>query len=281
MFSITLHPLSSRYQLDGVRWLLQNCISGISSGGLLCDEIGLGKTIQAACALACRSQVGNSCVVCPKSLVLNWEKEIKKFIPEDVLHVTTYTPSSSTRQRDLGHLQEVLRQGRTCVIFSYPTMRSELTKADSVLALNWEICVLDEGHFIRNTDLQLFAAARAITANHRIVLSGTPVQNCLDDVYGMFEFLAPGFFPSYDHFYEYYAKPIVQGYRSHRREQVVQGNARLEELNRVISPFILRRTKEEVKLEIPSKNMSDVECPLSETQISVYVQGADCHHCID
>ena len=256
-------------------------MSGIASGGLLCDEMGLGKTIQTACALACRSQAGNSCVVCPKSLVLNWEKEIKKFIPEDLLRVIPYTPSSSTRQRDLAHLQKALLQGRACVLFSYPTMRTELTKADSILTLNWEICVLDEGHFIRNPDSQLSAAARAITANHRIVLSGTPVQNCLDDVYGMFEFLAPGFFPSYDHFYEYYAKPIVQGYRSHRREQMVRGSTRLEELNRVISPFILRRTKEEVKLEIPSKNMSDVECPLSEAQMSVYVKGVDGFYRLD
>lgn len=259
----------NRYQLEGVRWLLQNCLSGIASGGLLCDEMGLGKTVQTACALACRSHLGNSCVICPKSLVLNWKKEIEQFIPDSLLHVVLYTPSSSSRTQDRQSLYEHLQRGRACVILSYPTMRLERAKPDSILSLPWEVCVLDEGHFIRNTESQLSEAARSIRANHRIVLSGTPVQNCLDDVYGIFEFIAPGFFASYDDFYTYYAKPIVQGYQSKKRELIIRGNTRLEELNRVISPFILRRTKEEVQLEIPMKNICDVECPLSDSQNAV------------
>ena len=141
--------------------------------------------------------------------------------------------------------------GRLCVILSYPTLRSELNKHNSLLLEPWEVCVLDEGHLIRNSESQLAIAARSVQANHRLVLSGTPVQNCLDDVFGMFEFIAPYFFDDYDSFFEYYIRPICQSYRSH---------------NRAIAPFLLRRTKEEVKLEIPSKCISDLECPLSEEQ---------------
>lgn len=83
----SVSTLSCSYQLEGVRWLLQNCLSGIASGGLLCDEMGLGKTAQTAVALACLPENTSSCVVCPKSLVLNWVHEIQKFVPDDRLHV--------------------------------------------------------------------------------------------------------------------------------------------------------------------------------------------------
>lgn len=159
-----------------------------------------------------------------------------------------------------------MKMGRLCVILSYPTLRSELNKHNSLLLEPWEVCVLDEGHLIRNSESQLAIAARSVQANHRLVLSGTPVQNCLYDVFGMFEFIAPYFFDDYDSFFEYYIRPICQSYRSHNRDVIVKGNERLEELNRAIAPFLLRRTKEEVKLEIPSKCISDLECPLSEEQ---------------
>ena len=109
------------------------------------------------------------------------------------------------------------------MVLSYPTLRGELTKSDSLLQDSWEACVLDEGHYIRNVDSQVSEAVRSVKANHRIVLTGTPVQNCLDDIFGIFVFVAPGFFSSYDAFFDYYVRPICQGYRSKKREAVVQG----------------------------------------------------------
>lgn len=181
-----------------------------------------------------------------------------------------YAPTSSTREKEVLRIKELMKSGRLCVILSYPTLRSELSKSNSLLFESWEVCVLDEGHYIRNSESQLAMAARSVQANHRLVLSGTPVQNCLDDVFGMFEFIAPYFLGDYDSFFEYYVRPICQSYRSHNRDVIVKGNERLEELNRTIAPFLLRRTKEEVRLEIPPKSINDLECPLSEEQILVY-----------
>lgn len=117
-------------------------------------------------------------------------------------------------------------------------------------------------------------------ANHRLVLSGTPVQNCLDDVFGVFAFIVPSYFPDYDRFFEHFVRPITRSFGSENREVLMTGasaaraspvaSERIEELNRAIAPFLLRRTKEEVQLALPEKTLSDVLCPLSDCQRAVW-----------
>ena len=159
---------------------------------------------------------------------------------------------------------------KTLVITSYPIIRNELTKNRSLLSIHFSCCVLDEGHFIRNHTSQLHQALCKAQANHRIVLSGTPIQNCLEDIYAIFQFIAPSYFGEYDHFYDYYIKPIAQAYHRKNRTLTTRANERIEALNQAVRPFLLRRTKDDVHLELPEKIISDVLCPITECQDSVY-----------
>lgn len=179
-------------------------------------------------------------------------------------------------------VEEAKQAGRHCVVLiSYPSIRSAFSNHSPFLSLHFHTCVLDEGHFIRNHTSLLHQAVCAVRANHRVVLSGTPVQNYLDDVFGIFGFIVPDYFPDYDHFFEYYVRPISASFGSKSREVQMRGgcragdsraaNERIEELNQAIAPFLLRRTKEEVKLAIPEKMIDDIVCPLSDCQRAVLV----------
>lgn len=155
-------------------------------------------------------------------------------------------------------------------MLSYPTVRNELNRKDSIFSIHFSCCILDEGHFIRNHQSKLHLAICKINANHRIVLTGTPVQNYLEDIFGIFEFIAPGYFGDYNHFYDEYVKPIARCYHKRNRPTVNYANERIEVLNQAVRPFLLRRTKKDVQLELPEKILCDVMCPLSDCQISVY-----------
>lgn len=160
---------------------------------------------------------------------------------------------------------------KTLIITSYPVIRNELNKSNSLLSLHFSCCVLDEGHFIRNHTSQLHHAVCNIQANHRIVLSGTPIQNCLEDIYAIFQFIAPGYFGDYDSFYDFYIKPLSQAYHKRNRALRRSANERIEALNQAVRPFLLRRTKEDVHLELPEKTISDIICPMTDCQESVYI----------
>ena len=265
--------------MDGVRWLLRNCIVGLSSGGILGDEMGLGKTIQAAIAVLCCDENYPSLIVTPKSLVLNWKVEIQKFIPDGFANIIMFissnkcviyrfNPTSSTHGSVIESIKSTANS-KTLIITSYPILRNEFNKSNSLLSLHFSCCVLDEGHFIRNHTSQLHRAVCSVQANHRIVLCGTPIQNCMEDIYAIFQFIAPGYFENYDRFYDYYIKPIAQAYRKKNRANIASANERIEALNQAVRPFLLRRTKDEVHLELPQKMMCDVMCPLTECQESV------------
>lgn len=180
-----------------------------------------------------------------------------------------FSPTSSTHDQVIEHIISV-SNSKTLVITSYPIIRNELTKNRSLLSIHFSCCVLDEGHFIRNHTSQLHQAICKVQANHRIVLSGTPIQNCLEDIYAIFQFIAPSYFGEYDHFYDYYIKPIAQAYHRKNRTLTTRANERIEALNQAVRPFLLRRTKDDVHLELPEKIISDVLCPMTECQDSVY-----------
>ena len=169
---------------------------------------------------------------------------------------------------------------RVVLLISYPTLRTAWSNRSALFSVRFNACVLDEGHFIRNHTSLLHHAVCAVRANHRLVLSGTPVQNCLDDVFGVFAFIVPSYFPDYDRFFEHFVRPITRSFGSENREVLMTGasaaraspvaSERIEELNRAIAPFLLRRTKEEVQLALPEKTLSDVLCPLSDCQRAVW-----------
>ena len=209
---------------------MQNCMSQLASGGILADEMGLGKTVQIAVALTSSPPDLPSCIVVPKSLLMNWKKEVEAFIPSDLVSLFLYVPT--TRQTDLltdlqREIEDAKKEKKHCfVLTSYSYLRNQFSRNSPFFNIHFQCCVLDEGHFIHNSDSQVHHAACVLQSNHRIVLSGTPIQNYLDDVFGIFDFIAPHFFTSYDSFYERYIRPIMLSYRSKQRAVLMTGRSK-------------------------------------------------------
>ena len=211
-----------------MKWLLQNCMTQLTSGGILADEMGLGKTVQVVVALLCSSNPLPSIIVVPKSLLLNWKKEIELFIPSSIYSLFLFTPTTSTQDSIMNDLHQTIKNAKQkkqcCIILTtYSIIRNQFNRPNSIFSLHFHCCILDEGHFIRNIFSKLHEAVCSLQSNHRIVLSGTPIQNYLDDIVGIFDFIAPHFFSSYDFFYDYYIRPIMLSYRSKQRNVLITG----------------------------------------------------------
>jgi SNF2 family DNA or RNA helicase len=231
-YPISVPPIKAilrEYQDYGYRWLSYLIDNNI--GGCLADDMGLGKTLQAI-ALLSRVYIKSkkpSLVVMPKSLVYNWENEIKKFNPS--LKVKIYYGNT----RDIEDIKEA-----QVVLTTYGTVRNDIKILKD---MKFEIIILDESQNIKNINSQTTKAVMLLNAENRVALSGTPVENNLGELYSLFRFLNPTMFGSIDEFNSFYANPIQ---RDNDMEVV-------EELKKKIYPFILRRTKKEVLKDLPDK----------------------------
>lgn len=243
--AVDLGPLESvlrPYQRTGVFWLNHLMKNGLA--GLLADEMGLGKTVQVLAFL--RLCHGKTLVVCPSSLVFNWQREASRFAPElKVLAVT------GPRR------EEVLREPADLYLTSYPLLRRD---AALYRALEFETVILDEAQHIKNPDSQNAQAAMALRCRNRFALTGTPVENSVRDLWSLMEFLLPGYLGKREDFRERFEKEIEQqpGGPAHKR------------LRQRLKPFILRRTKREVISELPEKIEQVAYCELSAAQASLY-----------
>lgn len=267
------------YQRDGIRWLL--FLQKYRLGGALCDDMGLGKSVQAACAMAAAASTWTensgappSLVVCPPALVDHWCAEIEKFIPRDVLRPVGVRLGDAAGR---GGTMKRACDGDTPVILvlGYPTLQRRLSELKSMRFL---YAVLDEGHLICDSRRPaLAAAARALQARHRLVLTGTPARRGPIDMWELFEFLMPGYLaPTKRAFETEYSLPVqesrklrARAARSGRRAGQAAAvakraaeNARsaLARLGAQITPFVLRRTKDDVAAEIPERSVQDVLC---------------------
>jgi superfamily II DNA or RNA helicase len=224
------------YQKKGVNWLCFLRDAGL--GAMLADDMGLGKTLQMLCALK-----GKSLIIAPTSVIYNWAAEIKKFRPS--LKVDVYYGP----QRQMSPKPEV-------VLTTYGVLRLDQEKLRSY---EWDTIVLDEAQTIKNPESQVAKAAHSLRADFKATLSGTPVENRLDDLWSQFEFINPGFLGTRNEFLEKYARPIVQG-ESHIAA----------ELKARIKPFILRRLKREVAPELPPRTEVVLNCELSKDERATY-----------
>jgi SNF2 family DNA or RNA helicase len=197
------------YQDDGVRWLAFLRDAGL--GGLLADDMGLGKTLQALCALR-----GRTLVVCPTSVLHNWADEIERFRP--ALRCTRYYGPSRRIEPDAD-----------VVLTTYALLRLD---SAVLCAEQWDTVILDEGQYVKNPDSQVARAAHALRADFRMVLTGTPVENRLDELWSQLHFANPGLLGGRRDFDERYAKPIADG-----------DEAAAARLRARIRPFVLRRRK--------------------------------------
>ncbi len=230
------------YQHQGVAWL--SFLRGAGLGALLADDMGLGKTLQAACLLERREEGGaGSLVVAPTSVLHNWKRELERFRPS--LRVAVYHGSHRRLDPDVD-----------VVLTTYAILRLD---ADALAAVRWRIAILDEAQAIKNPDSQLAAAAFRLAADFRVCLSGTPVENRLEELWSLFHFLNRGLLGGRKDFQERYAKPI--------------GEARAgaaERLRGRIKPFVLRRLKREVAPELPPRTELVLHCTLSPDERKIY-----------
>jgi len=267
-----------KYQQDGVNWLA--FLNKYKLHGILCDDMGLGKTLQSICIIAgdhlnrinAYKQTGNvekkplpSLVVCPPTLTGHWCYEVEKFCDVEHLNPLHYYGAPSDRQR----LQRKLKdKHHNLVVASYDIVRND---CNFFLGVHWNYCVLDEGHIIKNSKTKLAKVIRQLKANHRLILSGTPIQNNVLELWSLFDFLMPGFLGTEKQFVAKYGKPILQSRdaKSSSKEQEA-GVLAMEALHRQVLPFILRRLKEDVLQDLPPKIIQDYYCELSPLQVQLY-----------
>ena len=241
----TLRP----YQQKGFEWMVLLAEAG--AGACLADDMGLGKTLQTICFLAHQLQHypnQKHVIICPSSLLYNWEQEFTKFAPQ--LSCMLYHGT----QRSF----EAMSNGKEqVVITTYGTMRADI---DKVASIQFGVAVIDESHNIKNPTALITKAVNQINAVTRIALSGTPVMNNTFDLYAQLSFLLPGMFGSREFFKREYADAID---REHDEEKI-------KALQKITAPFILRRTKEQVATDLPDKIESTLWCEMGADQKMAY-----------
>ncbi|KAF9690891.1 hypothetical protein EKO04_011062 [Ascochyta lentis] len=262
------------YQQDGVNWLA--FLNRYNLHGILCDDMGLGKTLQTLCMVAsdhhlradefAKSKDPNfrrlpSLIVCPPTLSGHWQQEIRQYAP--FLSCVAYVGAPPIRGQYRSQLQDV-----DIVITSYDICRND---SDILKPVNWNYCVLDEGHLIKNSKSKTSQAVKQFQSNHRLILSGTPIQNNVLELWSLFDFLMPGFLGSEKVFQERFAKPIAASRfaKSSSKEQE-KGALAIEALHKQVLPFLLRRLKEEVLDDLPPKILQNYYCDLSELQRNLF-----------
>ncbi|MBS1584673.1 MAG: SNF2 helicase associated domain-containing protein [Bacteroidetes bacterium] len=237
------------YQVAGFQWLV--FLKEAGWGGILADDMGLGKTVQAlAYFLHYRNDHPDAkfLVVCPTTLVYNWENEIKKFTP-DLKHFIHHGPKRSVSIKAFDPYD--------IIITTYGTMRSDVKVLKD---LEFDLVVLDESQSIKNPQSQVAKASLLLAAKHRLALSGTPVQNNTFDLYAQMNFLNPGMLGSREFFMNEFATPIDKFQEDEVKQQ----------LRKLTYPFLLRRTKEQVAKDLPAKTETILYCEMGDEQRKVY-----------
>jgi len=237
------------YQVHGFQWL--NYLQEVSWGGILADDMGLGKTVQALSFLQyyqSTHEVLRALVVCPTTLIFNWENEIKKFTPGLTYHIH----HGGDRSRN----KEILSQPNV-IITTYGTLRSDIKL---LMEIPLDYVVLDESQAIKNPASKVTKAACLLNAKHRLCMSGTPLQNNTFDIYAQMNFLNPGMLGSIEFFRQEFAIPIDKFGEPDRKDH----------LRKLLYPFILRRTKEQVAKDLPEKTETILYCEMEDEQRKVY-----------
>ena len=236
------------YQKQGVYWMSFLERSGL--GGLLADEMGLGKTLQTLTWLSLErgkgsGDRGTALIVCPTSLVRNWEAEAKKFTP----WLKVLVVSGPDRADVFAQIPKA-----DVVVTSYALLQRDFE--DAYLGRRFSAVVLDEAQHIKNRQTKNAKAVKLLDCDRRLVLTGTPVENSVADVWSIFDFLMPDYLGDYETFKCSYEEPIAAGGAAGEEAQ--------ERLRRKLHPFIMRRLKKSVAKDLPDKIIKVSYCPMSE-----------------
>jgi len=245
-----LQQILRPYQTAGFQWL--NYLHEVGWGGILADDMGLGKTVQALSFLQHYHQHHDgemkALVVCPTTLIYNWENEIKKFTPS----LEYYIHHGPLRSRNIEELNK-----HHVIITTYGTLRSDIK---TFVQMKLDYVILDESQAIKNPTSKVTKAASLLNAKHRLCMSGTPLQNNTFDIYAQMNFLNPGMLGSVEFFRQEFAIPIDKFGEAEQKDH----------LKKILYPFILRRTKEQVAKDLPDKTETVLFCEMEDEQRKIY-----------
>lgn len=249
------------YQMVGYRWLRTLAKSNL--GGILADDMGLGKTLQSISYMASileeHQEMKNSneskdavhfLVVCPTSLVYNWLDEIENFAPN--LRATVISGNPQERQEMIERIKEF-----DVLITSYPLIRRDIVHYQKI---SFHTVFIDEAQFIKNAASQNAQSVKLIQSKHRFALTGTPIENSLSELWSIFDFIMPNYLMSHSKFVNRFEKQILK-----------DDKEAMENLNRRIRPFVLRRMKKDVLAELPEKIEEKILTEMTDEQWKVYM----------
>lgn len=239
----TLRP----YQRDGYWWMAR--LNSWGAGALLADDMGLGKTVQTIAFLLLKRDEGPSLVVAPASVAPNWKTEVERFAPTLHVQLLNFAPNR----------QKAIREAKAgdIIVATYGIL---LSIQDDIAQKHWNVACLDEAHIIKNRGAKTSAAAMKIQADNRVMLTGTPVQNHLGELWNLFQFVNPGLLGNYEHFSQKFIVPI-EGFQDRDKQA---------QLERIVHPFMLRRTKQAVLKELPDKTEIYHTVELSQDEMAIY-----------
>jgi SNF2 family DNA or RNA helicase len=238
------------YQIEGVNWL--DRLRSMHLNGILADDMGLGKTLQAITILTryhLENPKAQSIVICPTSLVHNWKEELLKFNPNFKTLAIDGTPVQ--RKKLLSGFENY-----DIIITSYTLLQKDIEFYKSI---PFGYAILDEAQHIKNRGTRNAQSTKMIQAAHRLILTGTPIENSLDELWSLFDFLMPGLLSTYERFMEKYIRYTPQ-----------ENENPMEDLRRRVFPFILRRMKKDVLHDLPPLSEIVYHCNLSEVQRELY-----------
>jgi len=249
----SLENVLRNYQKAGYRWL--RTVDRCGFGGILADDMGLGKTLQVLALLQAEKDEADegalSIVICPASLILNWESEARRFTPG--LRVSVITGSAPERAGILA-----LRRDFDLLVTSYDLLKRDIELYEPI---DFSYVIVDEAQYIKNHSTQNAKAVKLLRGRTRFALTGTPVENSLAELWSIFDFLMPGYLFSYSRFRKKYELPIV---RQNSRPEAGR-------LRQMVRPFMLRRLKKDVLRELPDKTETVLRVAMEDEQRSVYL----------
>tara|TARA_Y100001970_G_scaffold64530_1_gene82594 strand:- start:6827 stop:9529 length:2703 start_codon:yes stop_codon:yes gene_type:complete len=226
------------YQHYGVHWM--NLLSNVQLGGVLADDMGLGKTVQTLAFTSLSNKKGPVLVVCPTNVLYNWKKEISRFLPnkKSVIYVGAQRHELLNKVKNYDY-----------IIISFGILKNDIEYLKNIL---FETILVDEAQAIKNPQAQVSKAIKQLSANFKLVMTGTPIENHLQDIWNLFDFVMPSYLGSKKQF-----------------EEVIKQENK-DFLRSKIKPFVLRREKREVLDSLPEKTEITLECPLSDEQMELY-----------
>lgn len=260
------------YQRTAIKWLWE--LHTQRAGGIMGDEMGLGKTIQITAFLAGLHHSGlfrPSLIVCPATMLRQWLRELREWYPEfrvAILHDSARSKGSGALSRS-DVVRRITSSGAGILITTYDHLR--ICKRE-LLRVKWGYAILDEGHKIRNPDAEVTLAAKQLLTVHRIILSGSPIQNRLVELWSLFDFVFPGKLGTLPVFQAQFAIPIQQGgYANASSLQVATAYKCAVVLRDMVSPYLIRRKKADVAQALPKKTERVLFCSLTNVQRDMYV----------